>query len=230
MKLILFDIDGTLLLSDGAGRRAMEGALTDVFGSPGSSAYRYDGKTDRQIVRELMRQEGHADDHIDGRMDRLLDGYLARLEVAIEDIECRVHRYDGVLELLDLLDTRDDLIVGLLTGNLERGAAVKLAAAGIDPGRFSVSAFGSDHEVRRELPGIAQRRARERHGVDLPGESVIVVGDTPSDIDCCRPIGARAVGVATGRYTVDELLEHNPHAVLPDLRDAGAFFRAIDDA
>ena len=230
MKLVLFDIDGTLLSSSGAGRRAMERALGEVFGSAGSAAYRYDGKTDRQIVRDLMRLEGHSDAHIDARIPTLMERYLAQLADELSGPEHGTRLYPGVVELIDALEARADRIVGLLTGNLEHGAAAKLRAAGLDPARFRVCAYGSDHEVRGELPAVAQRRARERLGVELPGEAIIVIGDTPADIACGRALGARAIAVATGRYGVEELAEHEPYRVFPDLTDTAAVMRAIDDA
>src|SRR5678816_910607 len=124
-------------------------------------SYRYDGKTDMQIVRDLMRAEGHADGLIDARMERLLADYVAGLHEELVSGVTHVQRFDGVVELLDALEAREDRRIGLLTGNIEVGASAKLQAVGIDPTRFSVSAFGSDHEVRGELPAIAQRRARE---------------------------------------------------------------------
>ncbi len=230
MKLILFDIDGTMLWTDGAGRRAMEGALTLVFGSPGAATYRYDGKTDKQIVRELMREEGHDDGGIDARLSEVLDEYLVRLDRELTRDEPQAHRYDGVLELLDALEARSDRILGLLTGNLMEGARTKLSAVGIDPDRFRVGAFGSDHESRPELPAIAMRRSHESLGVLLDGDRVIIIGDTPADIHCGRGVGARAIGVATGHYSVDDLAEHGPAAVFADLRDTAAVMQAIDDA
>lgn len=230
VKLVLFDIDGTILWSDGAGRRAMQRALITSFGTPGSADYRYDGKTDMQIVRDLMRMEGHDDAAIDTRMGALLDAYVSGLQAELGSESSRVHRFDGVLELLDALEAREDRTVGLLTGNIELGAHVKLKAAGIDPGRFAVCAFGSDHEIRGELPAIAQRRARERLGLHVGGEAIVIIGDTPADIDCTRSIGARAIAVATGRYSVEDLAEHGPVAVFRNLRDTDAVMRAIDAA
>ena len=230
MKLVLFDIDGTILWSDGAGRRAMQRALMAAFGSSGSADYRYDGKTDRQIVRDLMRMEGHADDLIDARMVALLADYASGLHEELRSGETLVRRLDGVLELFDALEARHDRRIGLLTGNIEIGAHAKLRAVGIDPGRFAVSAFGSDHEVRGELPAIAQRRAREQLGLDVNGDAIIIIGDTPADIDCTRAIGAQAIAVATGRYSVEELAHHRPLAVFADLSDTAAVMRAIDAA
>jgi phosphoglycolate phosphatase len=226
-RLVLFDIDGTLLLSDGAGRRAMEGALSHVFGSPGDAGYHYDGKTDRQIVRELMRRDGLNDDAIDARLDDVVAHYLTRLHAELAVAAKRVRRLPGVAELLDALEARDDVVLGLLTGNVVEGARAKLDAAGIDFDRFRVNAFGSDHEHRPRLPEIAQRRAREALGVDLAGHAIVVVGDTPADIDCARSVGARTVAVATGRFTVADLAEHGPSAVFEDLSDTAAVVAAV---
>ena len=230
MRLVLFDIDGTLLRSGGAGRVAMERALTGVFGSAGSSDYRYDGKTDRQIVRELMRLEGFTDDDIDRSMADLLEEYVKGLHGELEARGPNVLVCAGVRELLDELETRKDIVLGLLTGNIEQGARAKLTAAGIDPARFRVNAFGSDHEHRPHLPAVAQRRAREVLGTDVAGDRLIVIGDTPADIQCGESIGAKAIGVATGRFSMDELRVFNPYAVFESLADTAAVMTAILDA
>jgi phosphoglycolate phosphatase-like HAD superfamily hydrolase len=229
-KLVLFDIDGTILWTDGAGRRAIHTALREVFGSIGPGDYWFDGKTDRQIVRDLMRLDGHADEGIDARMDVLLGRYVECLgdELAQPEFSARV--ISGIPELLDALEARDDIVLGLLTGNVEPGARAKLRAVGIDPARFRVGAFGSDHERRPELPAVAQQRARELLGVDIPGSDVTVIGDTPADIECARGVGARAIGVATGRYPVEELEQHGATAVFADLTDTDAVIRVIVDA
>jgi phosphoglycolate phosphatase-like HAD superfamily hydrolase len=230
MKLVLFDIDGTILWSDGAGRRAMTRALMTAFGTSGDASYRYDGKTDMQIVRDLMRGEGHDDASIDARMTPLLEEYVTGLHEELRSGEIHIERFDGVLELLDALEARDDRRIGLLTGNIEIGAHAKLRAVGIDPSRFSVSAFGSDHEVRGELPAIAQRRAFDQLGLRVEGVAIVIIGDTPADIDCGRAIGARPIAVATGRYSVEELAAHHPVAVFENLSDTQAVLKAIDDA
>jgi phosphoglycolate phosphatase len=230
MRLVLFDIDGTLLRSGGAGRVAMERALTGVFGSPGSSDYRYDGKTDRQIVRELMREEGFSDEEIDQSMEDLLEAYVDGLHGELAARGPKVLVCEGVPDLLDALDARNDVVLGLLTGNIERGARAKLSAAGIDPQRFRVNAFGSDHEHRPNLPAVAQRRAREVLGTEVAGERLIVIGDTPADIQCGESIGAKAIGVATGRFSTDELRTYNPYAVFESLRDTTAVMSAILNA
>lgn len=227
MRLTLFDIDGTLLLSDGAGRRAIHRALLELFGGVGPENHWFDGKTDPQIVRELMRLEGHEDEHIDSRMERLLEHYVAYLAEEMADPRHEPRMLPGVQPLLDELAAREDVVLGLLTGNLATGARVKLAGVGIDPELFVVGAFGSDHESRPELPAIALARANERLGLALHGNDVVVIGDTPADVTCGQSIGARAIGVATGRYTVEDLAEHGPSAVFRDLSDTAAVVRAI---
>lgn len=217
MKLILFDIDGTLLRSDGAGRRAINRALREVFGSTGPSDYWFDGKTDPQIVRELMRMEGHGDERIDADMHRLLERYVQCLDEELSAPGFSAAPLPGVLALLDRLERQDDVILGLLTGNIEPGARAKLRAVGLEPSRFRIGAFGSDHEHRPELPAIAQRRTRESLGVHVEGARMVVIGDTPADITCGHALGARAVAVATGRYSVAELQRHGPAAVFEDL-------------
>jgi phosphoglycolate phosphatase len=227
-RIVLFDIDGTILRSNGAGRRAMVAALREIFGATGPENHRYDGKTDPQIVREVMRLEGHHDAHIDERMDALMTLYLTRLERELVQADTFV--YPGVHELLEALEARDDTMLGLLTGNLREGAYAKLRAAGIDPSRFRVGAFGSDHEHRPELPALALQRAKAELGVELEGDHLVVIGDTPADIECGRALGVRAIGVATGSYTVDELLECAPHAVFETLADTPRVLSAIVDA
>jgi phosphoglycolate phosphatase len=228
-RLVLFDIDGTILRGGGAGRRAMEGALEAYFGTKGEEGFHYDGKTDKQIVRELMRAEGYDDEHIDSHLGQVLSQYLRRLEVEFVSPKAQ-HKpsiFPGVLELLDRLEKLEHVVLGLLTGNIEEGARLKLRAVGIDPSRFRVNAFGSDHEHRPELPAIAQRRANESLGHEIAGERIVVIGDTPADIQCGRSIGARSIGVATGRFSVAELEEHGPWAVFKDLSETDRVLQSI---
>ena len=227
MNLVLFDIDGTLLRSDGAGRRAIHRALQEVFGTTGPADYWFDGKTDPQIVRDLMRVAGHGDDRIDADMRRLLDRYVEclREELAAPGYDPRP--LPGVPELLDALERRADVILGLLTGNIEPGARAKLEAVGLDPARFRVGAFGSDRELRPELPAVAQARTHAQLGVHVHGPAIVVIGDTPADVTCGQSLGARAIGVATGRYSMAELERHGPAAVFPNLLDTEHVVRTI---
>jgi phosphoglycolate phosphatase len=227
VKLVLFDIDGTLVWTDGAGRRAIHHALTDVFGSTGPADYRFDGKTDPQIVRDLMRFAGHADGHIDDRMQEVFALYVERLrdELLAPGYHPRV--MPGVFELLDALESRPDVVLGLLTGNLAAGARAKLESVGIDPDRFRVGAYGSDQEERPLLPDVARRRLRDELGIEILGSDCVIIGDTPADLACGRAVGARAIGVATGRYSAEELRRHGPVAVFADLSDTAAVVAEI---
>ena len=227
MKLVLFDIDGTLVWTDGAGRRAIHHALTEVFGATGPVDYHFDGKTDPQIVRDLMRLAGHEDGHIDSRMQAVFDLYVERLRAELRAPGYRPRVMPGVFELLDELESRREVVLGLLTGNLAEGARAKLESVGIDPGRFRVGAFGSDHEERPSLPDVARQRVREALGLDLRGSDVVIIGDTPADVTCGRALGARAIGVATGRYSPEELRRHAPAAVFADLSDTAAVVAEI---
>lgn len=230
MRIVLFDIDGTLLLSGGAGRVAMEAALRATFGTAGPSDYRYDGKTDRLIVRETMRLEGFDDDVIDARMVEVLDVYLLGLRTALTDGSRRAYTLPGIRPLVDAVHAADDLVLGVLTGNLVDGAEAKLRAVALDHARFRVGAYGSDHEDRPMLPPIARDRASALLGRDVPGDRLVIIGDTPADVQCGRGIGARAIAVATGGFTVDELAAHDPSATFADLADTSRVLEAIRDA
>jgi phosphoglycolate phosphatase-like HAD superfamily hydrolase len=230
MKIALWDIDGTILWSKGAGRRAMERALLAHAGTQGAADHRYDGKTDRQIVREAMRHAGLGDGDIDGAMDRVIAGYLTELAAELDRPDHGVEVLPGVRDALDALEKRDDVVLGLLTGNVVEGAERKLRAAGIDFGRFVVGAYGSDGEHRHDLPAIARDRATRHTGREVSGDACVIIGDTPSDVACGRGIGARAIAVATGHFDVPSLRACEPHAVFANLTDTAAVVRAIVDA
>ena len=227
MKLVLFDIDGTLLRTDGAGRRSMEYALHHVFGVRGDPAYHYDGKTDRQITREQMRWAGVPDADIDRRMDDVFACYTERLAAELADGAEQAILLPGVQPLLARLAEEAPVTLGLLTGNIEAGARQKLKAVNLAWEQFLVNAFGSDHELRPMLPAVAQRRAEALLGRQIPGDRMVIIGDTPADIHCGRSLNVRAIGVATGRYTVPELASHAPTAVFPTLHDTEAVVEAI---
>lgn len=231
MRLVLFDIDGTILLTDGAGRRAIGRALIDLAGTSGPVGdHRFDGKTDPQIVRELLSLAGHPDAEMPARIQAVCDRYLELLELELANPSQETRVMAGVRELLDELarpEAAGQVLVGLLTGNLERGAALKLRSAGIDPSRFAVGAYGSDAAHRPELPAIARGRAESLTGRSIAGPDVVVIGDTPDDVACARPIGARTVAVATGRYDVTVLAAAGATHVFADLSDTAAVLDAL---
>ncbi len=225
--LVLFDIDGTLLLAHGAGRRSVHQAMVDVYGATGPQQHPFDGKTDPQIVRELGTMAGIDEEIIQARMAAALDRYYQYLEADISAAPQTVQLLPGVHELLDTLEARSDVMLGLLTGNIEAGAALKLRAVDIAFERFVVGAYGSDAPVRPALPAIAQARAAARLGRELSGAQIVIVGDTPNDLTCGRAIGARAIGVETGRFSAVELRQHDPLAVFENLLDTDAVVTAI---
>ena len=212
-KLILFDIDGTLLRSVGAGRAAIRRALFDQLGTAAPmDSIRFDGKTDPQIVRELLTCANHPDAESETVVAQVCKRYAELLKGELELRAGLVRLLDGVEELLGLLQGRDDAVVGLLTGNIKIGAALKLQAAGLDLGDFQVGAFGSDAAERTKLPAIAAQRAESVIGREPTGQDVVIIGDTPADVECGRGIGARAIGVATGRYAIEALEEAGAYA------------------
>ncbi|UCD23730.1 MAG: HAD hydrolase-like protein [Gemmatimonadota bacterium] len=227
-KLILFDIDGTLLWTDGAGRSAIRQALIMEMGTAGPvDDHAFAGKTDPQIVRELLTAADHPQAHSESDAERVCAKYAEVLEVELQTPGRSLRIYEGVPMLLDQLSAHSDAIVGLLTGNIEVGARLKLAAAGIDPDQFRVGAFGSDARERADLPSIAAQRAEPLFGHAPQGEEVVIIGDTPSDVTCGRSIGARSIAVATGPFSVQELAAIGPYKVFPTLEDTDAVIEAI---
>jgi phosphoglycolate phosphatase len=229
-RLVLFDIDGTLLTARGAPRRAFTRAMLNVYGTTGPiDAHRFDGKTDPQIARELLELAGLEVPAIRAGYERLWRCYLRELEVEFAAPEHSTIVLPGVYELLDTLEQRrDDVVLGLLTGNIDGGARLKLASARITT-PFPVGAFGSDHERRDALPAVAVARAHSATGRAFAGQDVVVIGDTPDDVTCGRTLGVRAVGVATGRYDAAALGDAGAHVVLASLADTDAVLRALLD-
>jgi phosphoglycolate phosphatase len=226
VRLVLFDLDGTLLWTDGAGRRAIHRALVEVMGTPGPiDGFRFDGRTDGEIVIRLA--EGAGVPPTDALVAAVLDRYVAFLQDELAQPAQHTLVYPGVGALLDALEARADGVLGLLTGNVREGARHKLASGGLDIGRFRVGAFGSDSAHRPALPAVAQRRAREELGLDLRGHEIVIVGDTPADVTCGDGIGARAIGVATGSYKVAELMAAGADAAFEDLTDTDAVMASV---
>ncbi len=221
--LILWDIDGTILHSSGAGMRSLNEALTTVFGLSGTfEGIDFSGRTDRAIVRQVFARFGI--EHTPENIERYLDGYVALLPTVLAGSDARV--LPGVASRLEEAAARPGVAQGLLTGNVRRGAQVKLGHHGLWD-FFPVGAFADDSEQRNDLGPYALERARGHWGVDFSPERVWIVGDTPHDIACARACGARALAVATGMSSLEELRGHRPDAALPDLSDAGAFWAAI---
>ncbi len=227
-NLVLFDIDGTLLLTAGAGRRAIVAALREEVDDPRAyEGIRFDGKTDPQIVAEMLEAAGQSAARDSERVRRLCRRYLELLALELQRPTTRTTLMPGVERLLDRLDASPGVVLGLLTGNLAEGAALKLRSGGIDPARFRVGAYGSDAAHRPLLPEIAARRAEPIFGRIPGGSEVVIIGDTPADIHCGQGISARALGVATGSYTMSDLEACGAHAVFGNLSDTEGVMEAI---
>jgi phosphoglycolate phosphatase len=221
--LILWDIDGTILHSGGAGMKALEAALQEVFGVSGSLAgIEFAGRTDPWIIRQIFLRFGI--EHSSENLSRYVDGYIALLPGILDRSSARI--LPGVAKILSQAAEHPSVVQGLLTGNLRRGAETKLGFHGLW-NFFPVGAFADDSDIRNELGPHALRRAKGHWGLEFPAERVWIVGDTPHDIACARAIGAHAMAVATGSSKAAELAAHNPDVVLENLDDTEAFWRAI---
>jgi phosphoglycolate phosphatase len=214
MKLFLFDIDGTLLTTDGAGRAALRSAGADLFAiEEDLRTINVSGSTDTAIVQEILQH--HSLEVSTANVNRYLGGYLVWLRQHLAAQSGAI--LPGVISLLDVL-AQDGHAIGLLTGNVRRGAEIKLTAHGIWD-RFSFGAFGDDNFDRNQLGPIAKRRAEAALTVEFGEQDIFVIGDTPKDIACARAFGAVAVAVATGRYSLANLSEHHPDHLCRDLAD-----------
>ena len=212
-KFILFDIDGTLISLDGAGSRSLNRAMEDLLKvKNGFRDVSFAGKTDLQIIREGLGKLGLADR--DDLMHSLLDRYLVHLRAEVST--GRGHVKIGVRELLQALEDLEGIYLGLLTGNAETGARLKLEPFGLNR-YFEVGAFGNDGEDRNLLLPIAVQRLRDSGSVSVSYEQCAVVGDTPKDVECAFIHGASSIAVATGPFPLDVLQETEAGLAVPDL-------------
>ena len=226
-RLILFDIDGTLVNTLGAGRAAIGTAITEVYGETGPlDDFDFRGRTDPSIVRGLLRSVGWKDESIDSSMPSVWNLYYERLEDELARLANAVDVYPGVPRLLDELEEHGGYAIGLVTGNMEEGANRKLAACGLAH-RFAFGAYGSDSERREILPPVALERAQSLLGRTFDMTEAVVIGDTPEDIRCARANGARVICVATGRHSEDDLAAYDPDAIFGDLSNTGEVMSRI---
>jgi len=226
VKLLLFDLDGTLLLTDGAGVRAMERAGRLVLGE----RFTLEGLTtaggmDPLIYAEAAARAGVQDAHLHHETFRRT--YLEELRTELAANGHRARVMPGIAELLDRLAGDPRVIVGMLTGNYAEAVPLKLAAVGLELERFAVVAFGDDAPTREALVSVALARAAGRTACSLTAADVIVIGDTPADIRCARANGCGLLAVATGRYSVDQLRQAGAEAVVQDLSDPSPLLRMI---
>lgn len=223
-KLILFDIDGTLARG-GPAKEAFGVAMMATFGTVGTiESFDFSGKTDPQIARELLVAANVDDSVIDAGLPVLWNSYISELKTRI--VANPMKLLPGVGELVENLHLADDVALGLVTGNIARGARIKLGSVGLAE-HFHVGAYGCDHEVRDHLPGIALDRAADTWGITFSEESVVVVGDTPRDVQCGKHYGAKTVAVATGRFNGSQLEETGADVVFQDFSDVDRVMEAF---
>ena len=223
-RLVLFDVDGTLLSAGRAARESILAALAEVLEWEGSAdGNDFSGKTDPQILRELV-MESVGRERFEATMGAVLDRYVDELSRRLRPEAVVVK--PGVRDLLDRLAAEPRVTLGLLTGNIERGARLKLEPPGFNR-YFPFGAFGDDSADRYSLPAVAVARARERTGRDFAGRSVVIIGDSVHDVACGRSLGARAIAVATGPTPAEKLRAEGPDALFADFADVDSACGAI---
>lgn len=228
MRLLLFDIDGTLIKPSSVGRRVLKKSLLEIYGVIGPiDEYSFSGKTDLTIIYELMSAAGLEEGQIALGLSDLYDSMAkwGRTLFSLDNLEpC-----PGVLEILEILHNRRDFVLGLQTGNSESTAYLKLKPSGIDPSYFEIGAFGSDAADRNELLPIAWQRAHHKTKERFSGANTIVIGDTPSDIVCAKANGAFSFAVASGFCSYDILYAHQPDIILKDLSNRDEVIKILTE-
>ena len=222
--LVLFDIDGTLLSTNGQGVEALMVAYRAVWGrDPRSVIYAMSGKTELGISHELLALLGFSRAEVESGLPRFWERYPLELRRLLVADAITVH--PGVRELVAAVKSSEDMLLGLLTGNCEAAAKIKLETVGLHG--FAMGAYGEHHEDRAALPPLAAETARELCGRAFAGKSVTVIGDTPNDIACGRSFGVKSIAVATGGVDADTLARHAPDHLFADLSPLENVMEAI---
>ena len=222
MKLLLFDVDQTLISTGGAGLRALDRACRKVLSIENAiEGINPSGKTDPAIVREILNRLGIRSD-LEIQVESVLESYLAFLREEVQSSE-NYYVLPGILQVLEEMSARSDVMLGLATGNIEMGARVKLDRGGLNP-YFTFGGFGSDSEHRTGLVKKAAEAGARKYGSTIRPEDVFVIGDTPLDMDAGRSAGFKTIGVATGRYSTDQLLESGATLAISDFQQGRDHF------
>ena len=220
MRLVLFDIDGTLLLTGGVGQSSARASLERVFGTAGRVDEFYPGgRTIEAIFKDTLADAGISDEDYHAKRQALYTDFFEEFKRRLESGEHRIRPLPGTQELLKALRAREDVVVGLVTGNHQYTARYKLAYAGFDLELFRVGAYGDESDHRPDLVRIAQARAAELTGEPLSGRATVMVGDTTRDVLAAKEAGALSVAVASGTDDLALLKTVSPDHLLPDLAD-----------
>lgn len=225
-RLVLFDIDETMISSDGAGRRAISRVLKDRYDiDPATIKLSMSGKTDPQILNEIMSEAGIAKTEIDAKIPSLIEEYLVHLETEIRETKHYIV-HDGIPEILTALQAMENAYLGLLTGNVERGARMKLERFKLNH-HFPLGAYGSDSSSRLDLPHVAKLRADEHFKLSFEPREIVVIGDSIFDVLCAKHYGAVSLAVNSGRTTREELEAQSPDHLFTSLADTHSVLKAI---
>jgi phosphoglycolate phosphatase-like HAD superfamily hydrolase len=218
-KLVLFDIDGTILCGGSLWKECFLSAVDHYFPEFNFPNISFNGKTDLQIAHELLASSQISEHDVQIQMRKIIDLYI---EKALEQTQTRAHEVEvlpGVRELLNELDAHPDVFLGLLTGNVKKGAATKLTCVGLE-NYFRFGVFGDDHWDRYKLPALAQKKVKDEFKLNFTGKQIVIIGDTIHDVNCGKSIGVRSIAVGTGRNVCqNELLEQKPDFYFKDLSD-----------
>src|SRR3989440_9346588 len=222
-RLLLFDIDGTLIHSGGAGVHALKSAFKERFGvADDLHDIEIAGMTDSGIVASILNK--HKIPATNENLSAFLDSYVHFLSLELPRRKGKL--LPGVLKLLEKLKSRSHLVLALLTGNVSRGARLKLEHDGVWH-FFEFGAFADDHRDRNQLGRFARARAKEKHGREFSAEEIDVIGDTPRDIACGRALGARTIAVATGTWSREKLAEHHPDFLIDDFSNVDRLINTL---
>jgi len=218
-KLVLFDIDGTLLKVSGMNRRVLADALIEVYGTEGSTgSHDFSGRMDSSIIYDVLAGAGLERHEIARKFNLAKEAYIALFRQRAHPSDITL--FEGVRELLDALSARSDILLGLLTGNFEASGRHKLKLPEIDH-YFPFGAFADDALDRNDLPRIAHERALRITGKNFSPSEIVIIGDTEHDIRCARVLDARSIAVATGNFTMHELSKHQPGALFRNFAATG---------
>ena len=214
-KLVLFDIDGTLLTMSAINRSVLVDALKEVYGTAGSAGtHNFAGKMDSNIIYEVLQSAGLDPVEIAGKFEQAKKTYIEMFRTQAKPSD--VLLMEGIRELLQQLSERPELMLGLLTGNFEASGRHKLLLPEINH-YFPFGAFADDAPSRNELPAVAVEKARQLTGINFFNRDIIIIGDTEHDIACARVLNAKSIAVATGTYSREELKKHHPHVLYENL-------------